>query len=326
MAGWLVAGLAALGLHAGVLWAAHRADANDSYGDLPEAVTIELAPLPAEPEPIEENVAEVPEPADPAPLAEPEPEPIPDEITEAPEPIPQPEPEPTLQPQPEPAPQPERGPQPVPEKISDAPAPNPVLQPQEAPVPAEIAVPAEDPAEPEVADLVTPEKNAPLPLPRPEPTARPEPIERAAERSAPAERPARKEAQKAPPPAAKAASARASQARPKVSAGAALIQRRQAPAVSPARWQSKLVSYLNRHKRYPRAARSRREEGTAQLAFTIDASGRVLSARITRSSGSAEIDGEVLAMIRRASPLPAPPAEIARSRMDLSVPISFSLR
>ena len=66
-AGWVVAGLVALGLHAGILWAAQRADESDAYGDLPEAVMIELAPLPAEPEPIRETVTEVPEPVDPAP-------------------------------------------------------------------------------------------------------------------------------------------------------------------------------------------------------------------------------------------------------------------
>lgn len=307
--GWGIAGLVALSLHASILWATQRTDESEGHTDLPEAVIIELAPPSAAQEPIEEVAAEVPE-AVPVP-AEPEPEPIQEEITEAPEPTPQPEP----------APEPE----PVQEEITEEPEPEPVPQPQEASAPAETATPAE----PEIADLATPAENIPLPIPRPAlgPITRPEPVKRVAEKPAQAVKPVRKkEAQKAPP-AAKTASARAEQARPKPSAAAAAPSlRRQAPAVSPARWQSKLVAYLNRHKRYPRAARSRKEEGTAQLAFTIDASGNVLSARIARSSGSPELDGEVLAMIRRASPLPAPPEAIARSRMDLSVPISFKLR
>ena len=57
-----------------------------------------------------------------------------------------------------------------------------------------------------------------------------------------------------------------------------------------------------------------------------DASGSVTSARVARSSGSAELDKAALDMVRRASPVPAPPPEIARSRMNISVPVQFSLK
>jgi protein TonB len=85
------------------------------------------------------------------------------------------------------------------------------------------------------------------------------------------------------------------------------------------------MSYLNRHKRYPRSSQSRREEGLAQVEFSIDPRGNVLSARVVRSSGFPELDQAALDMISRASPVPAPPPEIAQARMTLNLPVQFDL-
>jgi len=52
----------------------------------------------------------------------------------------------------------------------------------------------------------------------------------------------------------------------------------------------------------------------------------VLAHRIARSSGFADLDAEVMAMIMRAEPLPAFPASMTAARLDLTVPIRFSLR
>lgn len=97
-----------------------------------------------------------------------------------------------------------------------------------------------------------------------------------------------------------------------------------AKSVSPARWQSRVVAWLNRHKRYPHGAGG--EQGMVSVAFAINASGSVLSVRVARSSGNAELDKAALDMVRRASPVPAPPPEIAQSRMNLAVPVQFSVR
>ena len=94
-------------------------------------------------------------------------------------------------------------------------------------------------------------------------------------------------------------------------------------AVSPARWQSRLMAHLERRKRYPSGARSRREQGTAYVRFTIDERGNVLSASLARSSGSAELDAEVLSLVRRASPVPAPPPGVNRT---ITAPVQFRLR
>lgn len=98
------------------------------------------------------------------------------------------------------------------------------------------------------------------------------------------------------------------------------------PSVSPEKWQSQLNAHLNRNKRYPAEARRQRQQGIPQLQFSIDASGNVLSARIIRSSGFPALDEAALEMINRASPVPAPPAAMARSKITLTVPVNFNLR
>jgi protein TonB len=91
-------------------------------------------------------------------------------------------------------------------------------------------------------------------------------------------------------------------------------------------WQSLLVSKLERAKRYPSEARARGEQGVAQLAFSIDRNGGVHNARIVHSSGSELLDSETLALIARAQPLPAPPAELAGTEIAIVVPIRYNIR
>jgi periplasmic protein TonB len=93
-----------------------------------------------------------------------------------------------------------------------------------------------------------------------------------------------------------------------------------------ASWQSSLVRHLQRYKRYPNDAQSRSEQGVVLLSFSIDRSGHVLAHSIARSSGFADLDAEVMTMIMRAEPLPAFPASMTEPRLDLTVPIRFSLR
>jgi protein TonB len=52
----------------------------------------------------------------------------------------------------------------------------------------------------------------------------------------------------------------------------------------------------------------------------------VLARRISHSSGYSQLDEEVMSMIDRAQPLPPFPATMAQPRLDLTVPIRFSIR
>lgn len=92
-----------------------------------------------------------------------------------------------------------------------------------------------------------------------------------------------------------------------------------APAASAASWQSALAAHLNRHKRFPPGG----GQGVASVIFTIDRGGRVVSARLARSSGDSALDSEAVALARRASPVPAPPAGHGGDTLTISVPIRF---
>lgn len=94
----------------------------------------------------------------------------------------------------------------------------------------------------------------------------------------------------------------------------------------PPDYLTKLRAWIERHKQYPRLAQLRRQEGTAWLRFTMARDGRVISHRVERSSGHTALDREVEEMIERASPLPAMPADMPQDRLDVVVPIAFTLR
>ena len=93
-----------------------------------------------------------------------------------------------------------------------------------------------------------------------------------------------------------------------------------------ANWETSLVRQIQRYKRYPPGAQSRNEQGVVLLSFSLDRTGHVLAHSIAKSSGYADLDNEVMAMIMRAEPLPPFPETMPQPRLDLTVPIRFSLR
>jgi periplasmic protein TonB len=97
-----------------------------------------------------------------------------------------------------------------------------------------------------------------------------------------------------------------------------------APRIDPS-WESLLLKHLQEFKNYPYEARQRNEQGVVLLAFSIDRNGHVVSRRIIRSSGYADLDAEVLALVERAQPMPAFPPSMTQAQLDLTVPIRFSL-
>ncbi|OOV24618.1 hypothetical protein BV61_07385 [Candidatus Synechococcus spongiarum LMB bulk15M] len=87
-------------------------------------------------------------------------------------------------------------------------------------------------------------------------------------------------------------------------------------------------NWLNRHKRYPRRAEYRGDEGTVLITFVVNRHGEVLSSALKRSSGNPLLDKEALALIQRAQPLPVFPDDLAEVEDSITVivPISFQLR
>jgi protein TonB len=120
--------------------------------------------------------------------------------------------------------------------------------------------------------------------------------------------PPRVEAKEEPAPAAPSAGSAAAAARAK------------------ATWEKSLVSHLNRFKRYPDAARARGSQGAVSVEFTIDRMGGLVASRIVHSSGSSALDEEALAVLQRATPLPAPPTLVSGATFNLTLPIQFRIR
>jgi len=98
-----------------------------------------------------------------------------------------------------------------------------------------------------------------------------------------------------------------------------------APHIAPA-WQTSLVRHLEQYKRYPSDAQSRGEEGVVLLSFSVDRAGHVLERHVLHSSGYPALDDEVMSMIERAQPLPPFPPTMTEAKLDLTVPIRFSLK
>lgn len=100
------------------------------------------------------------------------------------------------------------------------------------------------------------------------------------------------------------------------------------PAASPKvqnSYYARLLAHLNRFKRYPEAARLKRERGVVQIRFSIDKTGQVLSFAQVRSSGSSALDDEARQMVARAEPFPPFPDDLARTTLDLVVPVEFEV-
>ncbi|MBV9076066.1 MAG: TonB family protein [Methylobacteriaceae bacterium] len=204
--------------------------------------------------------------------------------------------------------------------------------------PAELARPAETLPEPRPPEPAQIEASPPPPIPatvaippppapHPEP-ARAQPVPATAARPKPAlakpvaVRPV--EAPRAKPasaPRGERVEARRVAASGGANTAAAAAQSSGTSAASRASWQGALVAHLRRFLR-PQGAQT----GAASVRFSIDRGGRVLSASLVASAGAPDLDGEALAVFRRAQPLPAAPADVPGASFTFTIPIRFSSR
>ena len=191
---------------------------------------------------------------------------------------------------------------PAPPVPAAPPPPEPVRAPEPPPQPKVIEAP-----KPKLA-LQPPPKPRPKP-PKPQPERKPE------------SRPPVEPQPSAQPTAASTPAARSEPAaRPSPQAG------NPAPSQAKVSWQSRLLAHLNRYKRYPEDARRRGQQGVAKLRFVVDGRGEVLSLELAERSGNGALDRATLQMIRRAQPLPAPPAELLQNgRLEVVAPFVYSL-
>lgn len=92
-------------------------------------------------------------------------------------------------------------------------------------------------------------------------------------------------------------------------------------------WESLLHTHLAKFKRYPRAALRYRATGISHVSMVLNAQGQVIEAAIVTTSGNRILDNEALDIVKRATPLPAPPPHALNSdgQVQVVAPISFYL-
>lgn len=196
-------------------------------------------------------------------------------------------------------------PQPPPEVKIEVTIKIPPPEPPPPEVKIEIVINIPPPEVPPPVDLKPPEKVVKKPPPKPPEKV---PVKRAGPSRA--------------PPSAAPAAATASGA-PSPSPPSPVLQPNPRAMAS---WRGLLFAHLARHKRYPRASQSRGDEGIVYVRFTVTRQGMVTAQRIERASGHQLLDLEAADVLRRAQPLPAPPADMPGDAIEVIVPFAFNLR
>ena len=209
---------------------------------------------------------------------------------------------------------------PLPKAAPAEPSPPTAVQPEvqaPPPEPPQETAPLPEPELPKLAPSPASHPAVTLPAPRP---PKPKPQPRRVERPPASPREAEPATAMRPPASAMAAppAAPPQPSAPQSAASSAASTR--------ASWQAQLLAWLEKYKRYPRVAQEQHQQGVVYLRFAIDRQGKVLASQINKSSGFELLDDEVLALVERAQPVPAPPPEVSGARIELLVPVVFSLR
>lgn len=82
---------------------------------------------------------------------------------------------------------------------------------------------------------------------------------------------------------------------------------------------------IEARKSYPLLARKRGREGRVTVDFVLGPGGRLLDARVGKSSGSEDLDQAALEAVRRAAPFPEPPAPPSGGRLPMQITVRFEL-
>lgn len=93
------------------------------------------------------------------------------------------------------------------------------------------------------------------------------------------------------------------------------------------KYLTRLSIWLAKHKRYPKLAKRRKQEGVVKVEFWIDEQGRLLSHQILEHSSYESLNKEVERMLKRASPMPPVPADLrtGENKYIYTIPVHFKL-
>jgi protein TonB len=307
---WAGAAVLVVAAHAAIAFLFHDLTAFKPAPEAAEqALVIDLAPLPVSmPESVQSEIIPELEPVEsiepvqePTEIREIEPE---ETVPVEPERLEEVQPEEVTEAEPEHV-------KPVEPEIAEQVQPEPQVTRPEVAEPVEPEI-----IEEEIAAAITPEV---VPLPEPRPVVEPE---KRAEisRKQEAKKPVRRKAEtaKPKPQREKAAERRVAKdtAKSKPSTASQKSRASRAPNISPTRWHNSVRAAIAR-----RVGGLRGVEGTVNISFVVTASGRVTSARVSRSSGNSRLDNAAVRAVRSAR-VPAPPAELGGSTHSFSIPVT----
>lgn len=288
---WTAAAILIVGAHVAIAYAVQSFSlANEMDGGPPPAVAIELSPMMVTPAVPEDTMADVvtPEPTNQ----------VEETVADA-KPVVEPEVD-KLEP------------------VAEEPE---AVQPDET-APTETAAADQPPLDevvPDIVPAVAPDVVIPLPQAKP---VEDKPVEKATKAvEKPKPRPKKEKKEKAAP--AKAVVTASVDAKAGAKASAPKASQSSARSGNSNRWKSQLGAWIKRRTHYPSAARPRRAIGTARVAFVLNASGKVTSARLAGSSGDADLDRAALGALQGAT-APTPPADQVGT--SIVAPLVFTLR
>lgn len=90
-------------------------------------------------------------------------------------------------------------------------------------------------------------------------------------------------------------------------------------------WQSEVNKMIAKKQVYPRAALRKGIEGRVRVEINVDRQGNIVAHSIKSSSGQEILDREVPKLMKRASPLPKPPAGASDSQLTMVIPLAWAL-
>ena len=196
-------------------------------------------------------------------------------------------------------------------ELAPVPAPPPPAPPKVV-TPPQPPAPVEELPLPKLAEAPKPTISVPKPV---KPKPKPQPPKPEKQPEPPKEKPSEEKPSDAPPT--NAPTDKSAQPAPGPSP---------AQLAAKASWQSTLLGHLAKYKKYPPGAQARGKEGLNRLRFVVDGEGKVLSFELVGRSGNADLDRATLEMIRRAQPLPKPPADmLSNGSIEIVAPFVYSI-
>lgn len=93
------------------------------------------------------------------------------------------------------------------------------------------------------------------------------------------------------------------------------------------RYTQLISMWIQRHKVYPEALRSKRIQGKALIRIRIDRLGNILLYKLDQSTGSLQLDEAVAQMIRAANPVPPVPVDYPGGNViEFLIPVSYKMQ